>query len=135
MVIDASHVFLFSYLALHREYLVSFPCTILIVAWHLSLRVDVTSEAVYELVTEPKQEPQAREPQAEVAAEHATEEVANPADLQGKPRSITHKFSILIFFTYLCIYVLGVVWNPSMHVFPWDLRVYTSVQISLAMLC
>ena len=87
MVIDASHVFLFSYLALHREYLVSFPCTILIVAWHLSLRVDVTSEAVYELVTEPKQEPQAGEPQAEAAVE-PDPEVANPADWQSKPRSI-----------------------------------------------
>ena len=70
----------------------SFLCTILISGWHLSLRVDITSEAVYELVAEPIQEPQAAE-----AAEQATEEVANPADLQGKPRSITHKFSILMF--------------------------------------
>ena len=92
MVIDASRVFLFSYLALHREYLVSFSCTVLIVAWHHSLCIDVTSEAVYELVAEPIQEPQAGE-----VAEQATEEVANPADLQGKPRCITHKFSILIF--------------------------------------
>ena len=95
MVIDASRVFLFSYLALHREYLVSFSCTVLIVACHLSLCIDVTSEAVYELVTEPKQEPQAGEPQAEVAAEHATEEVANPADLQGKPRSITPTLKLM----------------------------------------
>ena len=42
------------------------------------------NKAVYELVAEPIQEPQAAE-----AAEQATEEVANPADLQGKPRSIT----------------------------------------------
>ena len=54
------------------------------------------SEAVYELVAEPIQEPQAGE-QQEDAVEHAPEEVANPADLQGKPRSISHKFSILMF--------------------------------------
>ena len=86
-------------------------CTILIVAWHLSLRVDVTSKAVYELVAELVREPQegehelvaelVREPQPgeqqEDAVEPASEEVANPADLQGKPRSITHKFSTLMF--------------------------------------
>ena len=96
MVIDASRVFLFSYLALHREYLVAFSCIVLIVAWHLSIRIDVTSEAVYELVAEPIQELQAGEPQAEAAVE-PDPEVANPADLQGKPRSITHKLSILMF--------------------------------------
>jgi len=74
---------------LHREYLVAFSCIVLIVAWHLSLRIDVTSEAIYELVAEPIQEPQAGEPQADEAAEQVTEEIANPADLQGKPRSIT----------------------------------------------
>ena len=84
VVIDASRVFLFSYLALHREYLVSFSCTVLIVACHLSLCIDVTSEAVYELVAEPIQELQAGEPQAEAAVE-PDPEVANPADLQGKP--------------------------------------------------
>ena len=46
------------------------------------------NEAVYELVAEPVQEPQAGE-QQEDAVEHTPEEVANPADLQGKPRSIT----------------------------------------------
>ena len=54
------------------------------------------NEAVYELVAEPIQEPQAGE-QQEDAVEHAPEEVGNPADLQGKPRSITHKFSTLMF--------------------------------------
>ena len=53
------------------------------------IRVDVANEAVYELIAEPIQDPQAGEPQAEEAAKQATEEVANPADLQGKPRSIT----------------------------------------------
>ena len=51
------------------------------------------SEAVYELVVEPIQEPQAGEPQTEGAVE-PDPEVANPADLQGKPRSITSIFSI-----------------------------------------
>ena len=64
--------------------LVSFHCTFLISAWHLSLRVDITSEAVYELVAETIQEPQAGEPQAEAAVE-PDPEVANPADWQGKP--------------------------------------------------
>ena len=43
------------------------------------IRVDVTSEAVYELVAEPLQEPQAGEPQAEADVE-SDPEVANPAD-------------------------------------------------------
>ena len=52
------------------------------------IRVDAANEAIYELVAEPIQEPQAGE-QQEDAVERAPEEVANPADLQGKPRSIT----------------------------------------------
>ena len=61
------------------------------------VRVDTTSEAVYELVAEPIQKPQAGEPQAEAAVEPDPEEIVNPADLQGKPRSMTHKFSISMF--------------------------------------
>ena len=61
------------------------------------IRVDVTNEAVYELAVEPIQEPQAGE-QQEDAVEHAPEEVANPADLQGKPRSITSIFSIQCYY-------------------------------------
>ena len=45
--------------------------------------IDAANEAVYELVAEPVQEPQAE------TVELAPEEVANPADLQGKPWSIT----------------------------------------------
>ena len=71
----------------------SFHCTILIIAWHSFIRVDTASEAVYELVAEPIQEPQAGEPQAEAAVE-PDPEVANPADWQGKPRCITLNFSI-----------------------------------------
>ena len=43
------------------------------------------SEAVYELVAEPIQEPQVGEPQAEAAVEPGPEGIVNPADLQGKP--------------------------------------------------
>ena len=72
------------------------PCTTvaLTLAWHLSLRVDVTSEAVYEIVAEPIPEPQAGELQAEAIAEPDPEDLVNPADLQGKPRSITCTFNI-----------------------------------------
>ena len=58
--------------------------------------VDAVNEVAYELNAEPIQEPQAGE-QQEDAVEPTCEEVANPADLQGKPRSLTHKFSILMF--------------------------------------
>ena len=53
------------------------------------------SEAVYKLIAEPIQESQAGEPQADEAAEQATEEIANPADLQGKPRSITPTLKLM----------------------------------------
>ena len=81
--------------ASHHEH----PCTavVLTLAWHPFIRVDTTSEAVYELVAEPISEPQAGEPQAEAATEPDPKDLVNPADLQGKPRSITHNFSILMF--------------------------------------
>ena len=63
------------------------------------IRVDATNEAVYELVAEPVQEPQAGD-QQEDAVETAPEEVVNPTDLQGKPRSIT---LISVFNVYLSI--------------------------------
>ena len=52
------------------------------------IRVYAANEAAYEQITEPIQEPQAGE-QQEDAGEPTCEEVADPADLQGKPRSIT----------------------------------------------
>ena len=58
--------------------------------------IDAETEVAYELIAEPIQEQQVGE-QQEDAVEHAPEEIANPADLQGKPRSITHKFSTLMF--------------------------------------
>ena len=57
------------------------------------IRVDAANEAAYELIAEPIQEPQAGE-QQEDAGEPTCEEVADPADLQGKPQSITSIFSI-----------------------------------------
>ena len=52
------------------------------------IRVDAANAAVHELIVEPIQEPQAGE-QQEDAVEHAPGDLVNPADLQGKPRSIT----------------------------------------------
>ena len=52
-------------------------------------RVAADTEVAYELVAEPIQEPPAGEQQIEEADEPAPEEVANPADLQDKPRSIS----------------------------------------------
>ena len=52
------------------------------------IRVDAANEAVHELVAEPVQEPRAGE-QQEDAVDHAPADFVNPADLQGKPRSIT----------------------------------------------
>ena len=52
-------------------------------------RVAADAEVAYELVAEPVQEPPAGEQQIEEAVEQAPEDVANPVDLQGKPRSIT----------------------------------------------
>ena len=68
------------------------------------IRVDAANKAVYELVAEPVQELQVGE-QQEDAVEHAPEEVADPANLQGKPRSITPTFSIQCYYlsiVHLC---------------------------------
>ena len=57
------------------------------------IRIDAETEVAYELIAEPVQEPKVGE-QQEDAVEHTPEEVANPANLQGTPRSITLTFSI-----------------------------------------
>ena len=76
---------------------------VVIVAWHIFIRVDATNEAAYELIAEPIQEPQAGE-QQEDTVKHAPEEIANPADLQGKPRSITPTLKLMqCIVKYLCI--------------------------------
>ena len=90
--------------------------------------VDVTSEAVYELVAEPIQESQAGETRAEAAVEPGLE-VANPADWQGKPRCITLNFSIqYLLYNYCAFRFLGVDWNLRCMIprFPHSLYLYTS---------
>ena len=57
--------------------------------------VDAVNEAIYELLAEPVQEPPAGEQQIEEAVEQAPEDVVNPADLQGKPRSITPTLKLM----------------------------------------
>ena len=52
------------------------------------IRVDAANEVAHELIVEPVQEPRAGE-QQEDAVEPVPEVFVNPADLQGKPRSIT----------------------------------------------
>ena len=47
------------------------------------MRIDAANEVTYELIAEPIQKPQAGEQQKD-AVEPTSEEVANPADLQGK---------------------------------------------------
>ena len=58
------------------------------------IRVDAANEAVYELVAEPVQEPQAEEQHGETV-EHPPKEVTNPADLRLKPRSITPTLKLM----------------------------------------
>jgi len=67
-------------------------------------RVAADTEVAYELVAEPIQELQTGE-QQEDAVEHAPEEIANPADLQGKPRSISLILITPCYIKVLCIYV------------------------------
>ena len=67
---------------------------VLTLAWHPFIRVGTVSEAVYKLVAEPIPEPQVGELQAEATAEPDPEDLVNPTDLQGKPRSITFTFNI-----------------------------------------
>ena len=76
------------YITLHRILSTHASHCVLTVAWHFIIRVDAANEVAYELIAEPIQEPQAGE-QQEDAVEHAPEDLINPADLQGKPRSIT----------------------------------------------
>ena len=84
---------------------------VLTVAWHIFIRVDAANEVAYELIAEPIQESQAGE-QQEDTVEPTSEEVANPADLQGKPRSITPNVSIKCLFKYSCIYVFRSCMEP-----------------------
>ena len=58
------------------------------------IRINAETEAAYELIAEPVQEPSAGEPQPGEVVDQAPEEVTNPTDLQGKPQSIISVFSI-----------------------------------------
>ena len=58
------------------------------------IRIDAETEVAYELIAEPVQEPSAGEPQLGEVVDQAPEEVTNPADLQGKPRSITFTLNL-----------------------------------------
>ena len=51
--------------------------------------IDAKTEVAYELIAEPVQEPSTGEPQPGEVVDQALEEATNPADLQGKPRSIS----------------------------------------------
>ena len=57
-------------------------------------RIDAETEIAYELIAEQVEKPSAGEPQPGEVVDQASEEATNPADLQGKPRSITSIFSI-----------------------------------------
>ena len=69
--------------------------------------IDTTPEVAYELIAEPVQEPPAEGQQQEEAVEPAPEEVANPADLQGKPRSITYYFKLRITIYLLIVHYVS----------------------------
>ena len=58
------------------------------------IRIDAETNVAYELIAEPVQEPYAGEPQPGEVVDQAPEEVTNPADLQGKPRSITFTLNL-----------------------------------------
>ena len=70
----------------HRKHVCIALCPNCCMAYFI--RVYAANEAVHELIVEPVQEPRAEE-QQQVAVEHAPGDLVNPADLQGKPRSIT----------------------------------------------
>ena len=53
------------------------------------IRIDAETKVAYELIAEPVQEPSTGEPQPGEVVDQALEEATNPADLQGKPRSIS----------------------------------------------
>ena len=67
-------------------------------------RVATDTEVAYELVAEPIQEPPAGEQQTEEAVEQAPEDVVNPADLQGKPRSISLIFKYSMLYLKYCAF-------------------------------
>ena len=69
------------------------------------IRVDAETKVAYKLIAERVQKPLAGEQQTEESVDQVPGEITNPADLQGKPRSITFTFSIPCLSMYLCIYI------------------------------
>ena len=67
-------------------------------------RVAADTEVAYELVAEPVQEPPVGEQQTEEAVEQAPEDVVNPADLQGKPQSISLIFKYSMLYLKYCAF-------------------------------
>ena len=67
-------------------------------------RVATDTEVAYELVAELIQEPPAGEQQTEEAVEQALEDVVNPVDLQGKPRSISLIFKYSMLYLKYCAF-------------------------------
>jgi hypothetical protein len=65
----------------------------------------------YKLVAEPVQKQQAEEQQQEAPIEQAWEEVANPAELESKPCSITSNLKTMQCYLFMyCVFMfLGVV--------------------------
>jgi len=53
------------------------------------IRVDAETEVAYELIAKLVQEPPAEEQPTEEVVDQVPGEITNPADLQGKPRSIS----------------------------------------------
>ena len=76
------------------------------------IRIDAETEVAYELIAEPVQEPSAGEPQPGEVIDQAPEEATNPADLQGKPQSITLNFSIQYYYLSIVHYVVRSCMEP-----------------------
>ena len=66
------------------------------------IRVDAGTEVACELIAEPVQEASAGEPQPGEVVNQAPGETTNPADWQGKPRSITPTFSNQCYYLKYC---------------------------------
>ena len=68
------------------------------------IRIDAETEVAYELIAEPVQEPSAEEPQPGEVVDQTPKEATNPADLQGKPRSISLIFKYSMLYLKYCAF-------------------------------
>ena len=62
------------------------------------IRVDAETKVAYKLIAKRVQKPPAGEQQTEESVDQVPGEITNPADLHGKPRSITSIFSIRCYY-------------------------------------